>query len=116
MEQDTSDDEAVADLLRRKIAPMAIGGCTSRRAKSKQRGGRRKRRRQGPPSEWWYSFRIRVKKTGKRTGEFRDQNLPRRSWAWHHVAVSKGLEESDEGIFFLVRQFQVTELSFVEVG
>jgi hypothetical protein len=32
------------------------------------------------------------------------------------VAIGEGLEESDEGIFFLVRKFEIAELSFVEIG
>jgi hypothetical protein len=36
--------------------------------------------------------------------------------AWHHVAIRKSLKESDKGIFFLVRQLKVAELSLVEVG
>src|SRR4029077_19008861 len=43
-------------------------------------------------------------------------NLLRGSWAWHYVAIRKSLKESDKGFFFLVGQFEIAELSFVEVG
>jgi hypothetical protein len=68
--------------------------------------------------EWCYSFRIRVKKTVTRAREFRDRqsNLLRRLRAWHLVAIRKSLKESDKGIFLLVRQLKVAELSFVEIG
>ncbi len=36
--------------------------------------------------------------------------------ARHLVAVGKGLEESDQGIFFLVTQFKIAELPFIHVG
>jgi len=48
--------------------------------------------------------------------EERQLNLLLRSWTWHPVAVGEGLQESDEGIFFLVRQFQVAELPFIDIG
>jgi hypothetical protein len=46
----------------------------------------------------------------------RQLNLLCRSWVRHPVAVGESLQESDEGIFFLVRQFKVSELLFIEVG
>ena len=57
-------------------------------------------------------------KRGPRASVFgeRQLNLLRRSWARQRVAVGKSLQESDEGIFFLVRQFQVAELPFIDVG
>ena len=44
------------------------------------------------------------------------KTLFRHWWARQFVAVGQGFQEGDEGIFFLVRQFQVAELSFVEIG
>jgi hypothetical protein len=63
-------------------------------------------------------FSDRRQKTGPRASVFgeRQLNLLRRSWAWHSVAVGKGHQESHEGIFLLVRQFQVAELLFIKVG
>ena len=37
-------------------------------------------------------------------------------WAGHFVAVGERLQESDEGVFFLVGQLKVAELPFIEVG
>src|SRR6266852_2815163 len=58
-----------------------------------------------PGQKSWYTYR-RVQRS----------NLLRRSCGRHFVAVGEGLQESDEGILFLVRQFKVAELPFVEVG
>src|SRR5713226_5722809 len=58
-----------------------------------------------PRQKNWYTCR-RVQRS----------NLLRCPHGRHLVAVGKGLQESDEGIFFLVGQFEVAELPFIEVG
>jgi hypothetical protein len=60
----------------------------------------------------------RQEKTDRRASVFGERQLDLlcRSWARHPVAVGESLQESDEGILFLVRQFKVSELLFIEVG
>src|SRR6266851_3374450 len=58
-----------------------------------------------PRQKNWYTCR-RVQRS----------NLLRCSHGRHLVAIGQGLQESDEGIFFLAGQFQVAQLPFVEVG
>src|SRR5713226_9040039 len=58
-----------------------------------------------PRQKNWYTCR-RVQRS----------NLLRCPRGRHLVAIGQGLQESDEGIFFLVGQFEVAELPFIEVG
>jgi hypothetical protein len=51
-----------------------------------------------------------------RSADTRREKLLCGGWIRYLVAVGEGLQESDEGIFFLVGQLQVAELTFVEVG
>ncbi len=75
MEQDTNYDEAVADLLAQKNSTDGkredVQVDERNRAIEPVRENRAAWR--ASKVEWWYSFRIRVKKTGTRAGEFRDQ-------------------------------------------
>src|SRR5713226_3943502 len=58
-----------------------------------------------PRQKNWYTCR-RVQRS----------NLLRCPRGRHLVAIGQGLQEGDEGIFFLVGQLKVAELAFVEVG
>src|SRR6266851_9451519 len=58
-----------------------------------------------PRQKNWYTCR-RVQRS----------NLLRCPRGRHLVAIGQGLQESDEGIFFLVGELKVAELPFVEIG